>query len=142
MAVTEAERVQIRRYVGYPMDRLYVKLEAAICRIQASTEPGSYTVGGQTFLNAGLYATNDVEVFVRGLLTNLATVEARLGALWDSHDAGKVDELTVDGPRGALMLRSEGRRLVGQLAGALGVPIYRDVFSTPKVDGIIITDTI
>src|SRR3972149_11354105 len=142
MAFTEAERVQIRRYVGYPMDRLYVKLEAAICRVQASTEPGSYTIGGQSFLNAGIYATNNVELFIRGLLTNLATIEASLVALWDTQEAGQVDSIKVDPARATIVLRMEGRRLVGQLAGALGLPIYRDVFSTPKVDGILITDVI
>lgn len=140
MAFSEAERVQIRRYVGYPMDRLYVKLEAAICRVQSRDEAGNYTIGGQSFLNAGIYATNDVELFLRGILANLVTVESRLAELWDSHDAGQVDEIKVDGPRGALMLRSEGRRLVGQIAGALGLPIYRDVFSSPKIEGYVISD--
>ncbi len=107
MAFTETERTKIRLYMGWNRVTDYPSKDALMTRIEGTTE----------------------ETEARSILTELATLETRRSALRDTADAGDVDELKTDAPRGALLLRQDGRILVKRLARILGdTPAY-DAFS-------------
>jgi hypothetical protein len=77
----------------------------------------------------GTRPDNSTELQIRGWLAQLAKIESRLQDLWDEAEALKVDELGVDPMRAMALLRSEGRRIVGRVARALGTAPRHDVFS-------------
>ena len=77
----------------------------------------------------GTRPDSSTEVQIRGWLSQLAAIEARLESLWDEAEALKVDELGVDPFRAVALLRSEGRRVVGRMARALGTAPRHDVFT-------------
>jgi len=71
----------------------------------------------------------DTTTKVLGFLTSIASVEQEL---LDAHlncQAEKLGSITLDGQKLIGILRSEGRRFVGQLAATLGVPVRHDIFS-------------
>lgn len=117
MAFTDAQKVQIRRYLGSsPLDTGETpSLDSSITTVEGLGD------GGET------------ETFVGTLLTNLGTVETRLAELWSSPDAYRVDETTVDAARGRAVLCAEGRRLVGQLSDVFNFAPRRDVFSPQAI---------
>jgi hypothetical protein len=118
MAFTEAERVKVRRYLGFAAIYLQAEpmLENALSAVQSTADGGTRP-------------DNSTELDIRELLTHLATIETKLRELWNCSKTLKVDDVTVDPARAMLMLRMEGRRLVGYLAVALGTRPVRDVFS-------------
>jgi hypothetical protein len=118
-AFTEAERVQIRRYLGFSRLRTQYNplLESAITSVQSEA-------------NGGSLPTADTETLIRSLLASLVTLESKLVTLWSQAAALAVDEVKVDPVRAAMFLRSEGRRLVTALSHALDTPPRADVFSS------------
>ena len=119
MALTDTEKAQVRRYLGFPdINRQYdLALEAAMNAISA-----------------------EGETFVRDLLTELATVQValvdartcRLKAL----SVGKGEVVIDDGSnREIRALRAEGNRLAQDLGGALHVRPYRLPFSSRRGSG-------
>lgn len=118
MAWTEADRATIRSYLGFPALFLQAdpRLEAAMTAVQSEAD-------------GGVRPDGSTELQIRGWLTQLAAIETRLESLWDEAEALKVDELGVDPMRAVALLRSEGRRIVGRLARALGTSPRHDVFS-------------
>src|ERR1700691_4744565 len=109
MAWTEADRAVIRSYLGFPA--LFLQADP---RLESARE------SGQSEGDGGTLPDNSTELQIRGWLTQLTAIEARLESLWDEAEALKVDELGVDPMRALALLRSEGRRLVGRIARALG----------------------
>lgn len=116
MAFTEPERVKIRRYMGWPPGKTEPRYDSQITYAQSVSEGGSMPDGS-------------TETEIRGILAALAAIETRLAGLWDVQEAGKVDELAVDPARGTVMLRSEGRRLVKNMAKCLNAEVLYDSFS-------------
>lgn len=120
MAFTEADRVQIRRWLGYsPMYASYdPTLENAILAAQASSDGGARPDAS-------------TETALRGYLTQLAGIETNRLALLEEMQAFKLSDLTVDPVRALAGLSQVGRMYVGFLSDALSTPIKRDVFSAP-----------
>jgi hypothetical protein len=122
MAFSEADRVQIRRYLGFPA--IYVtadpRLESAITAVQSVADGGSRP-------------NNTTELAVQGYLAKLATVETRIEDLFIQMQVGTVDEVEIDAPRGLLGLRSIGRQYVGHIADTFAMKPARDVFSAPEI---------
>lgn len=118
MAWTEADRVKIRHYLGF----------AAIFH-QADPRLESAITAVQSIADGGARPDDSTEQHIRGILGKLQTIENRLEALWEQMQAGVIDELSIDAARAAIMLRSEGRRLVHGIAAALSTSPRRDIFS-------------
>lgn len=120
MAFTEAERVEIRKYMGAGSIylQLFPKLENAITSVQSIADGGSQ-------------ATNGTEASIRTYLAKLATLETKLEALHcqvQVVEAG-ADEVKLNVAQGIYLLRSEGRRLVGVIARSLACAPLWDFFS-------------
>lgn len=122
MAFSESDRVAIRRYLGFAAIFLQAdpRLESAITAVQSIADGGSRP-------------DSSSETAIKGYLTDLASIEAKLKAAWDCLGLGQVNKIVVDPGRALLLLRSEGRRLVGYLADALSTRPVRDVFSSPSI---------
>lgn len=125
-AFTEAERVQIRSYLG--ASRMYIasdpRLESAITNAQTSAEGGS--------------APDDsTETYIRSLIVNLQGVDTRIKALQAQKGASAVDEIRVDPAREHGRLCKEGRMWVARLSDVLRYRPLRDVFGgiEPEGDG-------
>jgi hypothetical protein len=120
MAFTETERVQIRRWLGFPA--LYIqadpRLESAITTIQSTAEGGGRP-------------DNSTELAVRGYLATLATYEARWTDMREAFEASKTDDLVTDHARAQMMLERSMRLYVGYIADTMDISPRRDVF-TPK----------
>ena len=124
MAWTEADRAKLRHYLGFPalFHQAEPRLENAIHSVQSEADGGTRP-------------DNSTELQIRGWLLQLARLEARLEEVWDEAEALKVDELGIDPARALYVLRSEGRRVVGNLARALGTLPRHDVFSAAALSG-------
>ena len=120
MAWSEADRATLRHYLGFPalFHQAEPRLENAIRSVQGEADGGTRP-------------DNSTEMQIRGWLAQLARVEAQLEEVWDEAEALKVDELGIDPARALALLRMEGRRVVGNLARALGTVPRHDVFSSP-----------
>ncbi len=110
MAFSEAEKVQIRRYLGGTL--LYIdqnpRLESAISTVETLT------------------ATED---YIRDdLLVQLAAIDVDLTSQHNKFIALSADEVKVDAVRAMYALRDEGWRVVGLLADAFGLSPFRNVY--------------
>jgi len=129
MAFTEAERVQIRRYMGAsaPYQQYVPALESAITSVQSEADGGAMP-------------DSSTEDYIRDtVLDKLADIETQLEALWVRAGAMEADKVKSDAERGRVGLYREGRRFVGYLANALGRAVpYADVFSPgpPRGEGL------
>lgn len=117
---TEAERVQIRRWLGY--SAMYASrdpiLESAITSAQSTAEGGSRP-------------DNTTELAIRGWLAQLSTIETRWQELYEQMQANALDDIKIDPLRGLAGLFKIGRQYVGHISDALSTPVKRDVFSAP-----------
>lgn len=115
MALTDAQRTQVRRYLGVSLivrDAAWVEADTVLDTLDGLSDGG---------------ATED---HVVALLDALALIETQMTESRDlamSRDAG--GGVSVDYGRRIAVLGMEGRRLVGQLADVLQYPPRRDVFS-------------
>lgn len=120
MAFTEAERVKIRRYLGY--SRRYVssdpRLESAITTIQSTADGGSFPD-----------STSEAEI--RTILAALATVETQLDECSAAAMALRDGDSEIDFGYRFQVARTRGRMLVGSLSDVLEISPIRDIFS-PK----------
>lgn len=123
MAFTEAERVQIRRYMCWQVDAITIRYDALITRIQAKTEGGAME-------------DNSTELYVRNtILANLARIEAKLVEYLDQMQAASVGSLQIDPVRASAAVRAEGRRWVHALSRALSAKPQADAFGpTPQFE--------
>lgn len=122
MAFTDAERVQIRRFMGGSFLFIYHdnRLESAMTTVETLPDSG---------------ATEDY--ITDTLLVRLAAVETALAANHCRLAALDADEVKIDAVRAQLALRAEGRRYSSQLAHALGFKsVLRDCWaaSEPNAD--------
>jgi hypothetical protein len=120
MAFTDAEKVQIRRWMGgsFLFINIDQRLESAMTTVEnlpdsAATED---------------YITNT-------LLVQLAATDTQLQSLRTKFLALDADEVKIDAVRAMGALRSEGRRYSQQLAHSLGFnAILRDPWSMSSPD--------
>ena len=110
-ALPETTKNQIRKYLGAPL---------VTTNANTAIEMALGSLDG---------ASSDVQTVVTGLVSDLAAIDTKL---IDSHSRTKVltiGNLGLPGQNEAYILKSEGRRLVGRLAAAMGVSAIHDVFS-------------
>ena len=108
MAFSTTERGRIRWFLGYT-SRFYQvdsNLEQAMTAIDSEAE------------------TN-----IRTALGKLSSIETELDGARPRLKALEVGSIKLPGGVEISMLRSEGRRMAGQVASTLGVPVAHDVFS-------------
>lgn len=114
MALTNAQRVEIRRCLGWSarFRQFDSRLEQAMNALDAmfSTDP-------------------DTTTQVIGYLASVAAVEVELLDAHTNAQAEQLGAIKLDGAKLIGILRSEGRRFVGQLSATLGVPVRHDIFS-------------
>lgn len=128
-AYSEADRVEIRRYLGF--GDLYLqldpRLESAITSSQAVADGGTRpTSDAQLAIQGLIYGrTTKNNRYIRGL----QDIEADLSDLQLQQGATKADEVELDAARQAALLEDAGRRLVHQLARMLDTFPRADVFS-------------
>lgn len=128
-AYLEADRVEIRRYLGFA--DLYLqadpRLENAITASQAVADGGTRpTSDAQTAILGLIYGrTTKNNRYIRGL----QDIEADLSDLQLQQGATQADEVKLDAARQAAMLEDAGRRLVHQLARMLDTFPRADIFS-------------
>lgn len=122
-AWTEAERVKIRRYLGFSaiFTDSQPLLENAITSVLATADGGSRP-------------NNATQVSIQAILTNLDELEAELKKLWKKAVATQVEDIKIDPARAMIVLRMEGRRLVTALSVSLGTTPCRDIFSSTNPD--------
>ena len=114
MALTEAQKIKIRKYLGWPGYKTWsTKLESIFDLVDATAS----------------YQT-EVELS----LSNLATIETELLALHPLALAGKAEESTLN-PNRYRDLCNAGARECNQLACLLGTDVERNVFSTGFTGG-------
>ena len=126
MAWAEADRVQIRMYLGFSDLWLQAdpRLESAMTNIQAvplGTRPGPDPSAAET--NA------------RAVLTNLQTIDTQLLNLGNTAGATKVDEVNVDVAREDARLRALGRTFVNRLAKIFDTDPAADIYAPSNVVG-------
>ena len=116
MAFTEAQKVQIRGYLGYPDVFRY-----ANPRLESALE----VVGSRP----------ETQASVEALLGQLADLQTRFGAQLSTSGVKKVDEIEFFeiGPIAALC--TFGRMLCGQLSTLFGVPLASDAFGPGGYSG-------
>jgi hypothetical protein len=121
MAFSEAERVQVRRWLGFPaiFQQAEPRLENALTSVQSIADGGSRP-------------DNSTEVAIRGYLTTLATIESQELSLLTQMQALKADNIGIDPVRGMMGLRQIGRRYVRHLADALATSPRGDAWSAAK----------
>lgn len=120
MAFTEAERVQIRRYLGFSAIYLQAepRLENAITAVQAVAEGGTRP-------------DNTTELAIRALLAKLVNIDERIDGILECLGTVQVNKIQVDNARALLVLRSQGYIYVGYLTDALATRPVRNVFAPP-----------
>ncbi|HEY2517080.1 MAG TPA: hypothetical protein VGI39_39680 [Polyangiaceae bacterium] len=135
MAFVEADRVQIRKYLGFASIYLTQdpRLESAITALQSQADHGTQpTSDAETEVKALLYGAP------AGTASNGAVLPPRNGLTWIAYQieqkmvaqqgAGAVASLRLDSARNVGLLRSIGRQLVHQLSTMLDTVPRRDVF--------------
>lgn len=107
---TEADRVQIRKYLGYGLlNGFYSNVEAKISSVQSIADGGS--------------AVDDsTELYVKQLITKLQAIDSKLEQYWCYMESIMTDgKIKVDVARAMQALKMEGRRLVKRLAVVLSL---------------------
>ena len=110
MSFSDAQKTQIRRYLGYPdvYRQANTRLESAID-----------VVGSRP----------DTQSLIESDLAALVAIEAKLsGAVLSSAGVKKVDEIEFFQNGNISVTRSEGRRICGRMSVTFGVPLASDVF--------------
>lgn len=114
--LTDAQKAKVRLYLGFPDLYRYqnVRLESALDAI-----------------------SSEVETNVISILARIAAVETRLDGTLTTAGLSSVGAGDPEFYEGAKLkeIRSEGRRLCGQLSMLFGVPLQGDAFSTNGYQG-------
>ena len=118
---TEANRVQIRHYMGAGSIylQLFPKLENAITAVQAIADGGSRP-------------DSSTETFVLSIITKLQAVDTKLERLHNQAQVVEANqqEIVLNVAQGLFLLRSEGRRFVGDLSRVLACAPLWDCYSS------------
>jgi len=119
MAFTEADRVNIRLYLGF--SSLYLQLDSRL---------ESAITSVQSVADGGTRPTSDAENKVKDIITELVDIDGRIKALRDQQAATElVGEVRLDAARESLRLSNEGRRYIHRLARMLDTLPRSDAFS-------------
>lgn len=110
MALTDVQKAQVRRYLGYPDVNRSVPGSASVEGVM-----GALSIEG--------------EAFVVELLGQLAAIQSKLTAAHGRQSVAKAEDVTMAGGEEIRVLRAEGSRLVGDLATCLSVSVRRNPFS-------------
>jgi hypothetical protein len=123
MAFTEANRVAIRRWLGYPAQRDN-SFESAITNVQSVSDGGAMV-------------DSSTETEIKSWLTALDDIRAKIAALRTQAQVAGVGqkEAELDTIRGIFSLATEGRMLIGFIADAVGYRPRRDVFVMSRLEG-------
>jgi len=121
MAFTEADRVQIRKYLGYPQIWLQAdpRLEAAVQNIQSISDGGTRPNPSPSAAETDAKAEITILQNIDAAITNLATFKGGYG----------VDEVKVDAAREDARLRAVGRMHSSRLAHMFDTEVQKDVWS-------------
>ncbi|GAC1576986.1 MAG: hypothetical protein NVS3B7_10130 [Candidatus Elarobacter sp.] len=121
MAWTEAERVSIRRYLGF--SRFYLtedpRLESAITGVQQVSD-------------GGLFPDTSTEVAIRGMLASLATIETQMDECAAYAMAMSDNGTSVDYGYRMQLAMKRGRLYIGAISDALQCSPRRDYFSSVR----------
>jgi hypothetical protein len=113
MALTDAQKDSVRQYMGWTFRfrQTDSQLELALNAVDADAT---------------------VQATVIGMLAVLANVDTLIVAAYARIKAKSIDEgdVVLMESQEIAILRSEGRRGVGRLAGYLGVPVRQDVYGS------------
>ena len=115
MALTDAQKASVRRWLGYP---------------DVNRQAHSGLEGALTALSS------EGEAVVVAVLDHLATIDETLQSSWGRQKVLRAEDVTLAGGDEIVALRREGRRLVGQVAAALDVQPLRDVFGGAGASGV------
>ena len=115
MALTDTEKSQIRRWLGYPdINRLHHQnLEDAMDAV-----------------------SSDGEVIIREILAELIVINTQIAADRTKSQVTRVEDVWFSGSEGLESLREDARRLVCDLAALLDVQVLRLPFSSGGNVGI------
>lgn len=112
MALTDAQKDSVRQYVGWTF---------RFRQTDSQLELALNAVDQDTTVQASV-------ISILALLTNIDTLIA--GAYSRIQAKALVGEVELMESQEIAILRSEGRRFVGRLAGYLGVPVRQDVYGS------------
>lgn len=115
MALSDANKAQVRRYLGYP-------------DINRSSHSG--------LENAMTALSSEGETVVTGVLTQLDTIQTSLQGEWAYLRVQRAEDVTLNSAGALRALRAEGRRLAEELAATLDVQVNRDIFSGGSSSGV------
>lgn len=118
MAFTNTEKDLLRTYMGFP--KLWSQANSVFETIMDTID--GINDGGAT------------EASIRAILTKLAAIETKLDVnsnLMLAHEV--TDEVKYDGGRNAMLLRSEGRKLIQQLSIRFSIRAGKDYFGNVQV---------
>lgn len=115
MALSDANKAKVRRYLGYPdVNRAsYDEVENAMTALSA-----------------------EGEAVVTGILTQLDAVDTGLQAEWSYLRVQRAEDVTLDSPGAVRSLRAEGRRLACELGAVFDLEPRRDIFSGASGSGV------
>jgi hypothetical protein len=114
MALTDAQKAAVRRYLGYPdiNRQAHSEIESALDVLSVEGEE--------------LVAT---------LLSSLASIESKLTASWSRAGVERVEDVWFSATGGVDGLRAEGRRLAADLGNIFGLAPVRTPFSAGPSSG-------
>lgn len=123
MALTEAQRLQVRLFLGWQdgFGQFDSRLEQALNHVNSRPE-----------LEA--LVTNALTGDPPGLLACLQDIDTKLRASHSRNKASVVGSITLN-PAEIQRLRSEGSRFVGRLAAIIGVEVRHNPFSSSASAG-------
>jgi hypothetical protein len=115
---TSAQKASIRRYMGWSarFHQVDTALEQAMSAVEGEPHDATYDL-------------------IDGWLAQLADINTRITDAYGRLKAKVVGSITLPGHDEIGMLRSEGRRIVGQMAATFGVEVRHDAFSSRTSGG-------
>jgi hypothetical protein len=122
MPFTEADRVKIRKYLGYA--QIFIGADPSLENAIDSC---------QSIVDGGSRPDNSAELMILGVLAEIEAIETALKEHRESClDNVQVGNIKTDALRAMAGLRAEGRRMIGYLANAVDTTPKSDVFSAPR----------
>lgn len=108
MAFTEAQRADIRKYLGWP---------------------GRWFQTDSRLEQAMNGVTAEHQTQIVGELARLATIDTKLDSASTFFPASRDGNIGIEGAQNLNLLRSQGKQAAGRIAAILGVEVRHDVFS-------------
>lgn len=111
MALTDAQKADIRYYLGYSM-----RFHQSDSRLEMAMR--------------ALEEDSDAETLVLADIARLKAIDLKFEAAYDRLKVMQVCDIKLAHKAELCSFRSEGRRVVGRIAATLGVPVRHDVFGS------------